>query len=269
MRVAKESGFAGFEIDLSNEGPIHLASSGAELVAIRKLADKFGLILSGLATGLYWEMNPVADDSSIRDKAASILQRQIETAAVLGIEAILVVPGSVGVDFIPGSEITAYDQAWSRAITFIQGGVASAKRERVKIGIENVWNKFLLSPLEMRNFINTIGSEWIGAYFDVGNALAFGYPEQWISILGSRLVRVHFKDYRRSVGGLDGFCDLLSGDVDWLAVTQALRSAGYENWCAAEMILSPGAYRHAPEVLIENTARAMDAILALPERRNL
>ena len=122
---------------------------------------------------------------------------------------------------------------------------------------------FWSSPLEMRGFIDQFQSEWVGAYFDVGNALATGYPEHWIEILGSRIVRVHFKDYRRAVGSVDGFCDLLSGDVNWPAVVQTLISLKYEGWVVAEMIPPVPFYKHCPEVLIHNTSRAMDAILSL------
>ena len=115
----------------------------------------------------------------------------------------------------------------------------------------------------MREFIDSFSSPRVGAYFDVGNALAAGYPEHWISILGPRITRVHLKDFRRNVATVDGFVDLLSGDVDWPSVMRALRSVSYQGWCTAEMIPPVPFYRHAPEVLIHNTARAMRAILAL------
>jgi L-ribulose-5-phosphate 3-epimerase len=170
----------------------------------------------------------------------------------------------VGVDFIPGCETVPYETAYRHATAFLKAALQRAEKSGVTLGIENVWNKFLLSPLEMRSFLDQFGSERIGAYFDVGNALATGYPEHWIDILGKRIVRVHFKDYRRAVGSIDGFCDLLSGDVNWPAVTGALRAAGYDGWIAAEMIPPVPFYKHAPEVLIHNTSRAMDAIFSLP-----
>jgi hexulose-6-phosphate isomerase len=263
LAVAKEAGFTGFEIDLSVDGPVNLNSSASDLKAVRATADKAGMHLSGLATGLYWGANTCSADSAVRDKAAAILQKQIECAAALGIDAILVVPGAVGVDFIPGGETVPYDAAYERARGFIQAALPVAEKAGVTLCIENVWNKFLLSPLEMRDFIDSFGSERVGSYFDVGNTLAFGYPEQWISILGSRIKRVHFKDYRRAVGTVDGFCDLLSGDVNWSAVTAALKAAKYQGWVAAEMIPPVPFYKHCPEVLIHNTSRAMDAIFAL------
>ena len=263
MRLAARSGFEGFEIDLTEDGPLNFKSTAKDFAAIRAMAEKEGVRLSGLASGLYWGANPASADAAIRDRARQIIDRQISCAEALGIDAILVVPGSVGVDFIPGCEVVDYEAAWNRAKEFIAGAVPGAERAGVQLGIENVWNKFLLSPLEMAAFIDQFGSEIVGSYFDVGNALATGYPEQWIRILGKRIRRVHFKDYRRNVGSVDGFCDLLSGDVDWKAVVDSLRAAGYGGWVTAEMIPPVPFYKHCPDVLIENTSRAMDAILAL------
>jgi len=261
--LAKEAGFSGFEIDLSEDGPVNLKSTPQELKEFRALAEKHGLELSGLMSFLYWGANAASSDSGIRDKAAKLLARQIECAEILGIDTILAVPGAVGVDFIPGAESVRYDLAYERATEFIKAALPAAEKAGVTIAVENVWNKFLLSPLEMRGFVDQFNSKHVGVYFDVANTLACGYPEHWIEILGSRIKRVHFKDYRRAVGTVDGFCDLLSGDVDWPAVMAALRKTGYDGWIAAEMIPPVPFYKHCPEVLIHTTSRAMDAIFKL------
>jgi hexulose-6-phosphate isomerase len=261
--LAKEAGFKGFEIDLSEDGPVNLKSTPEELKSFRALAEKHGLELSGLMSFLYWGANAASADPAVRAKASALLERQIECAQQLGIDTILTVPGAVGVDFIPGAETVRYDLAYERATEFIKAALPAAEKAGVTIAVENVWNKFLLSPLEMRAFVDQFGSKNVGVYFDVANTLAFGYPEHWIEILGSRIKRVHFKDYRRNVGTVDGFCDLLSGDVDWPAVMAALRKTGYDGWIAAEMIPPVPFYKHCPEVLIHTTSRAMDAILAL------
>ena len=259
--LAREAGFSGFEVALDENGPISLRSSRKELLAVRRLADRRGLVLSGLATGLYWGANAASKELSTRNRAAEILRCQIKAASILGIDAVLVVPGAVGVDFIPGCETVPYEVVHQRATAFLRAALPEAERRGVTLAIENVWNKFLLSPLEMRAFLDQFDSERIASYFDVGNALATGYPEHWIGILGNRIARVHFKDYRRAVGSADGFCDLLSGNVDWPAVTRALRTIPYSGWIAAEMIPPVPFYKHHPEVLIHNTSRAMDAIL--------
>ena len=261
--LAKEAGFTGFEIDLSEDGPVNLKSTPEELKSFRSLAKKYDLELSGLMSFLYWGANAASADPAVRAKASALLTLQIECAQQLGIDTILAVPGAVGVDFIPGAETVRYDLAYERATEFIKAALPAAEKAGVTIAVENVWNKFLLSPLEMRAFVDQFGSKNVGVYFDVANTLAFGYPEHWIEILGSRIKRVHFKDYRRNVGTTDGFCDLLSGDVHWPAVMAALHKVGYDGWIAAEMIPPVPFYKHCPEVLIHTTSRAMDAILAL------
>ena len=261
--LAKEAGFTGFEIDLSEDGPVNLKSTPEELKSFRSLAKKYDLELSGLMSFLYWGANAASADPVVRAKASAILALQIECAQELGIDTILAVPGAVGVDFIPGAETVRYDLAYERATEFIKAALPAAEKAGVTIAVENVWNKFLLSPMEMRAFVDQFGSKNVGVYFDVANTLAFGYPEHWIEILGSRIKRVHFKDYRRNVGTTDGFCDLLSGDVHWPAVMAALHKVGYDGWIAAEMIPPVPFYKHCPEVLIHTTSRAMDAILAL------
>ncbi len=263
FQIAKEAGFSGIEVDLSETGSITPSSSRDELAEVRKCADRVGIELTGLATGLYWGTNPASTDASVRLKAQHLLERQITAAHDLAIDSILVVPGSVGVDFIPGSEVVPYAAAWERATAFVEGALPVARKAGVRICIENVWNKFLLSPLEMRSFIEQFDDEWVGAYFDVGNSLACGYPEHWIPILGNSIKRIHLKDYRRSVGTVDGFVELLSGDVNWPAVMGSLRAAGYSGWLTAEMIPPVPFYKHCPDVLIHNTSRAMDALLVL------
>lgn len=264
LQLAREAGFDGFEIDLSDDGPLTLGSSAKEIAAVRTLVEQSGLELSGLATGLYWGANPASADSNVRSHAQAILQKQIDIAQALGLDAILVVPATVGADFIPNCEIVSYDLAWQRATEFIRTALPAAEKAGVRICIENVWNKFLLSPLEMRQFVAQFDSEWVGTYFDVGNALATSYPEHWIHILGPQIRRVHLKDYRRAVGSVDGFVEILSGDVNWPAVMSALRAIGYVGWLTAEMIPPVPFYKYAPETLLFNTSRAIDALLALP-----
>jgi hexulose-6-phosphate isomerase len=263
LHLAREAGFDGFEIDLNDDGPLTLNCSSKDAERVRALAERSGVELSGLATGLYWGANPASGNPAVRANAARILTKQIEIACSLGLDAILVVPATVGADFIPNCEIVPYDTAWQRATDFVRAALPIAEKCRVQICIENVWNKFLLSPLEMRQFIAQFESEWVGSYFDVGNVLAVGYPEHWIKILGRQIRRVHLKDYRRAVGSVDGFVEILSGDVNWPAVMESLRTVGYNGWLTAEMIPPVPFYKFAPETLVFNTSRAMDKVIAL------
>ena len=263
MKLARDAGFEGFEPDLTEKGDLAFDGSPDSWARVRELAEKVGLQLSGLATGLYWGANGASADEATRSKALQILQAQMDCAGVLGIDSILVIPGSVGVDFIPDGEVVPYGDAYHRASNLIREVLTEAQSRGVTIAVENVWNKFLLSPIEMCGFIDQFESEKVGSYFDVGNALATGYPEHWISLLGERISRVHAKDYRRAAGGLHGFVDLLSGDVNWPAVMQELKAIGYNGWITAEMIPPVPFYRYSPETLIHNTSRAMDSILEM------
>ena len=140
LRLTKAAGFEGFEIDLSEDGPVNLGSTAADLKAVRALAEQDGVVLSGLATGLYWGANACSEDPAVRQKAAAILQKQIECAAALGIDAILVVPGAVGVDFIPGGEVVPYQIClgagegihWSGDSGRREGGSDDLHRERLE-----------------------------------------------------------------------------------------------------------------------------------------
>lgn len=263
MALAKDAGFDGIELALNETGPLSLESGKAEIEDVRKRAGELGIELTSLASGLYWDYSLTSSRAETRRKAMDIVRKQIETAALLGVDTILVVPGAVGVDFIPDSEIVPYDRAYELALKALQALSKEAEAARVSIGVENVWNKFLLSPLEMRNFLDAVGSDYVGAYFDVGNVVYAGYPEHWISILGKRIKKVHFKDYRRESGGLSGFVDLLEGDVDYPKVVQALRDVGYDGYVIAEMIPP---YRHHGKQIVYNTSASMDAILGSSDR---
>lgn len=258
MKLAKDAGFEGIELALNENGPLSLESKEDEIRDIRKQAEDIGIELTSLASGLYWSYSLTSNRPEIREKAQGIVRKQLEFAAVLGVDTILVVPGAVGVDFIPDAEVVPYDAAYDRALEAVSKLSEDAKALKVSIGIENVWNKFLLSPLEMRDFLDKVGSEYVGAYFDVGNVLYAGYPEHWISILNKRIKKVHFKDYRRDAGGLYGFVDLLAGDVNYPEVVKALGNIGYDGFVIAEMIPP---YTHHAEQIIYNTSASMSAII--------
>ncbi|SFD96967.1 hexulose-6-phosphate isomerase [Paenibacillus catalpae] len=263
IELAKDAGFDGIELSMNETGPLSAESKEEEVRAIRRFADDTGIELSSLASGLYWDYPPTSENSQVSSKAFDIAKKQLEHAAALGVDTILIVPGAVGVDFIPNAPVVPYDRAYDNALAFFTKLAKEAEAVKVSVGIENVWNKFLLSPLEMRGFIDAVGSDYVGSYFDVGNVVYSGYPEHWISILNQRIKKVHFKDYRRQAGGLHGFVDLLAGDVDYPVVVQALEAIGYNDYVTAEMIPP---YTHHTKQIIYNTSAAMDAILGRTER---
>jgi len=265
ISIAKDAGFDGIELSLNASGELGLQTTEKEVREIQAKLEAADLDIAGLATGLYWDYAMTSENGENRQKAKDICKKQLELASIFGVDTILVIPGAVGVDFISGSEVIDYDIAYNRALEAISELAVDAKSYGVNIGIENVWNKFLLSPLELKSFIDTINSEYVGSYFDVGNVVHSGYPEQWIKILGNRIKKVHFKDYRRQAGGLHGFVDLLAGDVNYPAVVKALEHIGYDNYVTGEMIPP---YAHHSNQIIYNTSAAMDAILGRSKHKN-
>lgn len=255
--LAHDAGFEGVETALGDAGEISLTSTERDLLAVRRQAEDAGIALYSLSCGLYWDTWLNADSAAERQKAKDIVKKQLETAKILGADTILVLPGCV-TSVNDANRVCDYVTAYERSLEALRELAPEAEKMQVNIGLENVWSKFLLSPVEMRDFIDKIGSPFVGAYFDVGNVLVSGYPEHWIRALGSRIKKVHFKDFRRAVGTLDGFVDLLAGDADWPAVTAAFREVGYDGWVSAEMIPN---YKYYTETIIYNTSRAMDKIL--------
>jgi hexulose-6-phosphate isomerase len=231
--LAKRAGFGAIELNLDEHGELGLGTTEADAQRIRSAVEAEGVQIGGVATGLYWRYSHTANDPGTRQRAQDITKKQLSLAAALGAGAILVVPGQVGQ--MMGGPIVRYDVAWQRAEEFLTKLVPEAESAGVVLAIENVWNKFLLSPLEMQRMVDERKSDAIGVYFDVGNILLYGYPQQWIEILGKRIARVHLKDFRQSVGTLAGFVDIGEGDVDWEAVGVALHAINYSGPLTAEV----------------------------------
>ena len=255
--LAKAAGFEGVEVALAEDGEINLTTTAEELAAIKKAADEAGIRLYSVASGLYWDYWLNDDCEEMREKAKAIVRRQLEVAKALGCESILVLPGCVNAFSAP-DKVIDYATTYQRSLAALLELKPYAEELQVEIGLENVWNKFLVSPVEMKEFVEKIDSPYVGSYFDVGNVLINGYPEHWIRILGDKIKKVHFKDYRVAAGGLHGFVDLLSGDVNWPEVIKALDEIGYTGWVTAEMI---PAYTHHSDAIIYNTSYSMDRIL--------
>lgn len=264
FRRAKESGFEAVEVCLDEKGEVSMSSTEEDMKKVLAAAKGAGVELPSVATGLYWEHSLTSSDPGTVKKAKDITVQMIKVASWLGADTVLVVPGAVDVFFIPDSEKLPYDVVYERAFEAVKELSAVAEEYKVNIGLENVWNKFLLSPLEMRDFIDKIGSPYVGSYFDTGNVLLTGFPEDWIRILGERIKKVHVKDFKNkgfdgNEGPVDGFADLTAGDVNWLEVVKALDEIGYDGPLTAEMVPPTGNIQE--ENLIQNTSDALDRIL--------
>jgi hexulose-6-phosphate isomerase len=253
MQEAKELGFEAIELAVGSKGVLTEKTTQAECEGIVATAHKIGIEISSVASGESWGCSPTANDAKTRAQIIDFTRKALRVTKWLGTDAYLFVPGAVDVFFLPDAEVIPYDVCYQRARKAIKQLLPAAEETGVALCIENVWNKFLLSPLEMRDFIDGFKSEMVGAYFDVGNVLLTGYPDQWIEILGKRIKRVHVKDFKCSVGTEKGFVDLLEGDVDFEAVKKALAVIGYDGYVTAELLpFEPG----RPE----KTAEAMQKI---------
>ncbi|WP_134682609.1 sugar phosphate isomerase/epimerase family protein [Brevibacillus migulae] len=249
---SQKAGFDAVELNLYQPGAVGLTleTSLHEAEDIAKLAESFNLQLRSLSTGLLWQAPLSSPDESVREKGRAIVEKQIELANAIGADTVLVVPGVVDAQ-------TSYEQCYEHSQRELRKLIPVAEKHGIQIGIENVWNKFLLSPLEMARYIDELDSPYVGAYFDVGNVLQFGYPEQWIRILGKRIRKVHVKDFRTNVGNITGFVPLLAGDVNWREVRTALAEIGYQDTVTAE--ISP--YAASPVQLAYDTAAHLAVIL--------
>lgn len=264
MKLAKAAGLDSIELNITEAdrvpGPLAdsagrptaltLDTTDAQLAQIAAMAQAAGIEISSVSTNLHWSYPLTANDPAVREKGREIVRRMLRAASAFHTDAVLVVPGLV-------DETVSYRTAYERAQEALNSLKGEAESAGVTIGVENVWNKLLLSPLEMARFIDEIGSRRVGAYFDVGNVLQYSYPEYWIEVLGSRIARVHVKDFNTKIGNIDGFVNLLEGEVNWNRVMKALRTAGYDGYLTAE--LTP--YHTYPARIAADVAGRLGAIV--------
>jgi L-ribulose-5-phosphate 3-epimerase len=250
--TCRKAGYDAVELNVYEPGGVGLTmdTTAAEAEAIGSMARKYGLQLRSLSTGLLGKYQLSSEDESDREMGRRVIKKQLELASVLGMDTILVIPGRV-------NEQISYDVCYKRSQEELFKILPEVEAHKIYMGIENVWNKFLQSPLEMARYIDELNSPFAAAYYDVGNTLILGFPEQWIRILGHRIKKVHVKDFKTNVGNYNGFVPLLVGDVPWIRVRDALTEIGYTDTLTAE--LDP--YASSPDQLIYDTARHLDVII--------
>lgn len=237
MRRAKELGYDTIELTVDGpEGIISLSTTQADAEKVRNEAAKIGIKLNTVASGLAWGTSPTHPDASVRAQAVENTKKTLQVAAWLGAETILYLPGMVSAVFIPDFVPQRYDLVDTWAKESLAAALPTAEKLGVTIAVENVWNRYLLSPMEMAAFIDSFNSTRVGAYFDTGNCMLYGHPEHWIEILGNRIAAVHLKDFRVNVGNLDGFVDLLAGDCDFHACFTAFKAVEYTRQYTVEYV---------------------------------
>lgn len=244
FQAAKAAGFDGVEV-----------YSHLNREEVLKAKELTGMTIPSVCGSLHGKFSLSDPDPTIREKGLEALRVTLEDARMYGADTILLVPGRVG-------EQVGYDECWDRSVAELKKAIPLAEKLGVTIAIENVWNNFLLSPLEMARYIDQFNSPRLRAYFDCGNVLVIGWPEQWIRILGKRIARIHIKEFSRKIadkqGKWAGFnVPLLEGDNNWPIILKALDEIGYKGWATIEQ---PGGEN--PEGLKELCYR-LDNILAI------
>lgn len=226
-RQAREAGFACLEPILAAEGELTPETGEAECRALGEAIRAAGVQITALASGLFWQTPLTSPDPATREAAHSLAVAALDRARWLGADVLLMVPGVVG-KWNAREPMCRYEDALAWAGEALRALSFEAEARNVTLAIENLWNRFLLSPAEMRELIDHVNSSWVRVCLDVGNVMKFGYPQDWILSLGPRIVRVHVRDYKLDAGTNHGFCLPGEGDVDWPAVMAALHEAGYD-----------------------------------------
>lgn len=237
FKQAKAAGFEGFEVCVGDAAPLSWTDGQARCKEIAAAAKSAGIAITSVATGLYWGTSLSSPDKAEREKAIDMTARMLQQTAWLGAKHLLVVPGNIGADFTP-IEPVPYDLAYRLSLASLKKAVKVAEKVKVFLCVENVWNKFLYSPLEFKAFVQAIDSKYAGVYYDPANTILVGFPEHWINILGKMIKRVHVKDYDRTKPTFPAGFDLAfgAGSVNWKAVMAALRKAKYTGPLTAEYI---------------------------------
>lgn len=221
----------------------------AERATYLKAAQAAGVAVSSVMNSDHWG-SPLSDpDPAVRATSVAGVVQSIETAAALGGDIVLIVPAVVRPD-------VTYEQAWERSRDTLAAVLPQAAQAKVALAVENVWNKFLLSPIEFAAYVDSFKSPYMAAYFDVGNIVAYGFPQHWIRTLGPRLRKIHIKGFD---GPKHAWTQLLEGSIDWKAVMSALRDVGYNDAITAEL-QGPGP---DPRAAVQAISRDMDAIFAM------
>lgn len=243
--LARACGFEGVEMD---------APGGPPAEAVREASEATGLAVPGVVDSVHWRRTLGDPDAAVRREGLEALLTAIRDCKAYGGDSVLLVPAVVSAGI-------SYDDAYRRSQEEIRKALPLAEELGVKIAFENVWNHFLLSPMEAARYIDEFESPNVGFHFDVGNVVNYGWPEHWIRILGPRIFRLDIKEYSRTKRDQEGLwkgfqVEIGEGDCGWDRVMEALRDIGYEGWAAAEV-------GGGDEARLRDIASRMDRVFAM------
>lgn len=231
IQLARDAGFEQMECPTTPDQK--------EAAEIKSAAEKSGLRIHSVMNMDHWKYPLSSPDPAVVNRSLDGIRTSLHNARFWGADTVLVVPAVV-------NPTTTYAEAYERSQANIHKVVPLAQELNVIIGLEEVWNKFLLSPLEFAHYIDQFQSPFIRAYFDVGNVVLYGYPQDWIRTLGKRIIKLHIKDFawRKNAQGdqTAQWVGLGDGDIDWKAVYQALADIGYQGSATVELEGGDAAY---------------------------
>ncbi len=263
LRLAKSAGFDAIELNYDLDNDLSPKSGAKEYAAIRALADKIGIQISGLCSFLFWPYPLTANDNTKRARGFELAAKMTQAAHDLGVENLLVVPGAVNIPWRTDYEPVPNDVCDKRAREAIAKLLPNAEKLKVKLNIENIFfNGYLMTPGEMIDFVDSYKSEYVKVHFDTGNIMMFQFPEHWIKMLGKRIQNVHLKEYTKKGTdySLETFRPLLDGTTNWPAVMESFEQTGYRGYLTFEYFHP---YSHFPEALIYQTADSLDRLLGI------
>ena len=266
MQLAKDAGFDGIELNYDLENDLSPKAGTKEFQAIRKMADKIGISISGICSFLFWPYPLTSNDSDKRARGVELAGKMTQAAHDLGVENLLVVPGAVHIPWRTDHEPVPNDVCDKRARSAISTLLPQAEKLGVSLNIENIFfNGYLMTPMEMVAFVDGFQSDHVRVHFDTGNIMMFQFPEHWISVIGKRIKNVHFKEYTKKGTdfSLESFRPLLDGTTDWPAVMEALDQSGYRGYLTFEYFHP---YLHYPEALVHQTSDSLDRMLGKTRR---
>jgi len=248
FRALKAAGFDGVE-----------PSSHMNQDEVARAFEETGLKAASVCGSKHWSKTLSDPDEKVRAEGIEALKHTIRDAKRYGASSVLLVPGKVVAAVPSKPEIipVTYQQCWDRSIAGIRQVLPLCEETGVKIAIENVWNNFIMKPQQAKDYLDAINSPWVGWHFDIGNMIKFGPSEDWIALLGKRILKLHIKEYSTAPG--KGFgVKFFEGDNHWPAIMSELDKCGYNGWAITEM---PNPQTKDAESLKEFSA-LLDKVLA-------
>jgi L-ribulose-5-phosphate 3-epimerase len=263
LKLAKDAGFDGIELNYDLDNDLSPKNGTKEFLAIRRLAEKIGIAISGVCSFLFWPYPLSSNDPMKRARGLELAGKIAACAADLGTENVLVVPGAVHIPWRTDHEPVPNDVCDQRAKDAVRKLLPQAEKLKVFLNIENIFfNGYLMTPMEMNDFVDSFKSEHVRVHFDTGNIMMYQFPEHWISQVGKRIKNVHLKEFTKKGTdvSLEAFRPLLDGTTNWPAVLEAFDKTGYRGHLTFEYFHP---YLHFPEALIHQTADSLDRMLGL------